>query len=196
MFQEYLQKESIRKNLWFSFLISALLIIFAFILLFKEGDIISTLVLVVGYLALIFGCLEFVRFFRLEDVRKGYSRDAFYGLVYFFFGIIGILRSEILATMLTYLLGASMIYKNASRFQVCLNFGAEKKSSLWNYLLIFSILGIILGLVIILNPMDGKVALTKVIAYCVIISEVIHVIQGMAMLVGSGKKNEEQSSKE
>ena len=49
---------------------------------------------------------------------------------------------------------------------------------------------------IILNPMDGKVALTKVIAYCVIISEVIHVIQGMAMLVGSGKKNEEQSSKE
>ena len=177
-------------------MISALLIIFAFILLFKEGDIISTLVLVVGYLALIFGCLEFVRFFRLEDVRKGYSRDAFYGLVYFFFGIIGILRSEILATMLTYLLGASMIYKNASRFQVCLNFGAEKKSSLWNYLLIFSILGIILGLVIILNPMDGKVALTKVIAYCVIISEVIHVIQGMAMLVGSGKKNEEQSSKE
>lgn len=196
MFQEYLQKESIRKNLWFSFLISALLIIFAFILLFKEGDIISTLVLVVGYLALIFGCLEFVRFFRLEDGRKGYSRDAFYGLVYFFFGIIGILRSEILATMLTYLLGASMIYKNASRFQICLNFGVEKKSSLWNYLLIFSVLGIILGLVIILNPMDGKVALTKVIAYCVIISEVIHVIQGMAMLVGSGKKNEEQSSKE
>lgn len=190
------QDKRIKKGIWLSFLSSFLFIIFAFILLFKKGDIISTLFLVIGYLGLIMGSLYFIRYFKSDKSVKSYSVDAFYGVTFVLFGIIFILRSDVLANMLTYLLGAYLIYKNASRLQTCLNFSAISSRAFWNYLLVFSVIGMILGFIIIFNPFEGRITITSVIAYCVILSEIIHVLQGIAILIGSTKKYEDKSSKE
>lgn len=194
MWEERISK--IKKSVWISFFVSFLFVVFAFILLWKLGDIISTLFLVVGYLGLLFGSLHVFRYFKVERKKQTFGDDLFYGLVYFFFGLIGILKSDVLANMLTYLLGAYLLYKSANRCQICFNLGNYSKKNFWNYLAIFSVIGLVLGLIIIFNPFQNKFSITNVIAYCVIISEVIHVLQGVAILVGSGKKNENESGKE
>ena len=49
------QKNNYKKNIWMSFLSAVLFIIFALVLFFKEEDIISTSILVLGFLGLILG---------------------------------------------------------------------------------------------------------------------------------------------
>lgn len=184
------RNEAIRKGIWTSFLSSVLFLVFAFILLFREEDIISTFVLVLGFLFLVLGCIRILKYFRTDSDLKPYSNDIFVGIVFLLFGGIAILKSTVLADMLTFLLGAYLIYKNANRLQICLNFGIVLKRNFWNYMALISIIGIILGCIIIINPFAGRVTLTTLISYCLIISEVIHIIQSIVILVGLGKKNE------
>lgn len=186
--EEYQSK--VKKEVWISFLISGLFLIFALILLFKEEDIIDSFVLMIGFLLVVFGCIHVLKYFKTEKNLKSYSNDIFLGILFLLFGGIGILRNTVLADMLTYLLGAYLIYKNANRFQICFNISFALEKKLWIYVGFASILGIIFGCLIILNPFVDSISITTLISYFVIISEVINIFQSMAMLVGLGKWNE------
>lgn len=184
------ETETIRKKTFFSFVISFLLIVFAFILLFREEDFISTFVLILGFFFLIFSCFSFVKYFHMEKGLKAYSNSLFEGILFFVFGIIAILKSETLAGMLTYLLGAYLIYKNASRLQFGMHLKYSTGKTFWNFMSIISILGILFGTFIVLNPLDGKVSITTVIAICILISEIIYIFQSIAILIGMKKSHE------
>jgi len=181
------RRAKIKKNVWESFISSILFIIFALVLLLKEEDIISTLVLIVGFFGLVLGSIHLLMYYRMEKPLRVYSNDVFGGLVMILFGGIAILKNEILANMLTYVIGAYLIYKNANRLQMILHLD-EENTSYWKYLAGLSIGCIFLGCLIVLNPFE-TIAISVIIAVCVIASEVINLIQNVCILIGLGRKN-------
>lgn len=186
--------KKMKKNIWESFFSSILLIIFAFILLFKKEDILGTIVIIVGFIGIILSGFHLLNYFRMDKDLRVYSNDIFQSIVFFFFGGIAILKNLVLADMLTYVLGAYFIYKNANRFQNCISFAEIQKKNFWNYLSLVSVVGILLGILIILNPFADKFSISLVIAYGVLITEVMNLFQNVAFLIGVNKINESKES--
>lgn len=187
------KKQKIKNEIRESFLISILMIIFALVLLFKEEDIINTLVLVVGYIGLAYGALNILFYFRLVESMKKISNHLFKGIVLILFGGIAILKNLMIADILTLVIGAYIIYKNANRFQLCCNFH-EKGTNFWKYLAGISLGNVFLGAFIILNPFTATIGISTIIGVCVIVSEGINLIQNIIMLVGMRKDGREKES--
>lgn len=176
------QKNKIKKGIWESFLTSGLFILFAVVLLFKEEDILSTLILAIGMLGIVFGVLYFPLYFRIPKEMRIYSNDLMKGMVFVLFGGIAILKNDLLVDMVTIVIGAYLIYKNANRIQICLNLD-EGVNYYWKYIACFSVVSIFLGILILLNPFSN-IPFTMVLSVCVLVSESIHIFQNIAMLIG------------
>lgn len=190
MYQVEEKNKKMKKSIWLSFLPSFLLIVFAFILLYKENDFLETFVLILGYFLMIFGSVRLVFYLRLNEEQKIENNDILEGVIFFFFGLIAILKNNILAGILTYILGAYYIVKHANRLQICLDFKFQTKNSFWYYIAVISGIGVFLGTFIILNPLESKFTISKMIAFCTLITEVISIIQNIAILIGISKSNE------
>lgn len=176
------QKNKIKKGIWESFLTSGLFILFAVVLMFKEEDILSTLILAIGMLGIVFGVLYFPLYFRIPKEMRIYSNDLMKGMVFVLFGGIAILKNDLLVDMVTIVIGAYLIYKNANRIQFCLNLD-EGVNYYWKYIACFSVVSIFLGILILLNPFSN-IPFTMVLSVCVLASESIHIFQNIAMLIG------------
>lgn len=190
------QKQDYKKSIWYSFVTGILLIIFALVLFFKNEDIISTSIIVVGFLGLIFGVLYLLKCFKTIKENRIYRNDFLQGILMILFGGVALLKSEELASMLAFFIGAYLIYHNSYRLQICFHLDSLSDGHYWKYIGGISIGCIFAGLIILLNPFDGKIILSHVIAVCVIVSEGVNILQNFAMLIGLGKKNEKQTSKE
>ncbi len=187
--EEFIHK--IKVSVWTSFAVSLLFVIFALILLFKTEDIISNFILTLGFMGMIFGCICFLKFFRSDKVSRSYQDDLFEGILFGLFGFIAIMKHMIFADMLTYFVGFYLIYKNARRFQMCFHLKEDSSIKFWNSVAFLSAIGILFALIIIFNPFVGRIAFTKVIAYSLIGSEIIHIFQSVFILIGLKKNHEE-----
>ena len=87
------QKKGYKKSVWMSFMTAILLIIFALVLFFKEEDIISTSILVIGFIGLIFGCYYLLKFFKTRKEDRIYRNDFLHGILSLLFGGIALLKN-------------------------------------------------------------------------------------------------------
>lgn len=187
------KKNNYKKKVWTSFLTSGLFIIFALVLFYKEENIISTSILVVGFIGLIFGILNILKYFKENKENRIYSDHLLQGILMLLFGGVALLKSEELASMLAILIGAYLIYHNAVRLQICMNLDSLSTGHYWKYLAGISMGCIFTGIVILLNPFAETIALSHVIAVCVIISSFVNILQNVAMLVGMRKFDEKST---
>ncbi|MCI8575188.1 MAG: hypothetical protein HFI09_01830 [Bacilli bacterium] len=184
-----------KKSIWMSFLNAILFIIFALVLFFKEEDIITTSILVIGFIGLVFGCFSLLKFFKTSREDRIYRNDFLQGILLILFGGIALLKNTELANMIAFLIGAYLIYHNAVRMQICLHFDGLNQGHFWKYLAGISAGCILSGIMILLNPFD-EIAISHVIAVCLIVSEGVNIFQNIAMLIGMGREDEKQTSKE
>ncbi len=182
------QVEKMKKSLWLSFFVSFLFFVFAFILLFKEKDFIGTFILILCFFCLILGFIHILKYFRLEKNTRFFSNDILLGIVFLLFGFIALLKNDVIAGMVTYLLSAYLIYKHAERIQICFNIKQQKEKPFWYYLAGCNVIGLVLGILIILNPFGDTISFTTLIAYCIILSEIISVFQGIVLFIGFQNK--------
>ena len=184
------RKNNYKKKVWSSFLTSGLFIIFALVLFYKEENIISTSILVVGFIGFILGILNVLKYFKENKENRIYNDYLLQGLVMIIFGGVALLKSEELASMLAFLIGAYLIYHNAVRLQICMNLDSLSAGHYWKYLAGISLGCIFTGIVILLNPFAETIALSHVIAVCVIISSLVNILQNIIMLIGMRKFDE------
>lgn len=189
------QKNNYKKNIWMSFLSAVLFIIFALVLFFKEEDIISTSILVLGFLGLILGSFYLLKFFKTKKEERIYHNDFLQGLLMILFGGIAILKNEMLASMIAFLIGAYLIYHNARRMQMCFHLDGFSQGYFWKYLAGISAGCMVAGILILLNPFE-TIAISHVIAVCIMVSEGVNILQNIVMLFEMGRENENQTSKE
>lgn len=113
------------------------------------------------------------------------------GIILIFYGIIAIIETNILKEMVTILLGGYLIFKSSSRFQLAINIKNDH-SKTWIWLLILAIISLIIGFLMILNPLPSLMKINAFIAWLLIISEIINIIENIIILIGI-RKNEKEN---
>lgn len=185
--------ESIKKKIWFSFVASILLIIFAIVLLINPDNFIPTAINVFGYVAIFLGILNLVFYLRLPKENRIYSKNLSTSILLILFGIIAFIETSILQEMITIILGGYLIFRNAFRIELAFML-QDKAKGIWVSCLIISAINLILGFLIVINPFT-TISINWYLGIMVMISEGLLILENILLLIGFRKyKNHEEVS--
>ena len=143
----------------------------------------SSAINVFGYIGVFFGVINLVIYFRIHKEKRLYSTNFRNGLLLFLSGIIAFFKTEILTDMITIIIGGYLIFRNIDRSNMAMMLQNDTKK-LWIFILVTSIINILIGLFIAINPFDNWVSLKTLLAILIMVSEGIIVIQNLVVLLG------------
>ena len=154
-----------------SIIISILLLLVAIFLIAKPGIALSTAVILFAVVFIVDGIINVVAYIMEEQQIRAFSSEL----------IIGILL-VILGLMLPIMIGTWIFIKSIMKFQLAINLKsaiAEK----WGLLVVSSILMCILGILIIANPFEAIVTLTRFIGIMMLIVEILNICESAYFLI-------------
>lgn len=128
----------------------------------------------VASIVLICGIMDFIRYFS-NDFSYRFQYDLISGFLLCAIGVFMILRSDIVIMMIPFVIGLFIVIEgimNITRSFELKKWGFER----WSYDLLLSILLLILGILIVLNPFDVAIVSIIFIGICLIYDGVLNLI--------------------
>ena len=156
-------KNRVKKIYYTSLISSVIMCILGICLLVKPDFILNTVSTVIGIIILIPGVVALIDYFKTK-----YSANLVVGVVACIIGILFIFNPKFISSILPFILGVYFIINGISKLQ----YGIElRKNKIDNYMAIIvtSILILICGILSIVNPFGGALALTQVLGIFMIV---------------------------
>ena len=157
-----------------SIISSILFLLFGLLLIFQTENVIKTVSIVVGSLLLIIGVFPIVNYFRNRNQNIFSSAGLLYGIFSVVAGIIIIVNKNLLARIVRVLTGVWMIINKVNKIKIYMEL-RDKKLSTWYISFIFAILILIGGALLIINPINGAVILSKTVGIIIVIYSVLDI---------------------
>ena len=176
MILEYLKKYEKE-----SIVISVILIVIAIFLIAKPGIALTTAVTIFGIIFLVEGIIGIISYMREEPEVRAFSSELMMGILLAMLGLIILFNRPLFISMIPIITGIWIIIRSIMKFQLAINLKsvvAEK----WGWMLVSSILMCILGVLIIVNPFEAIVTLTRFIGIMIVIVEVIDIFESIYFL--------------
>lgn len=173
--------EFLRKYERESIIISILLIIVAIFLIAKPGLAISTVVTLFGIVFLVDGIVNIISYIIEEPEVRAFSTELIMGILLVMSGLVILFNQPLFASMLPIMAGTWIFIRSIMKFQLAINL----KSALvekWGWLLVSSILMCILGILIIVNPFEAMLTLTRFIGIMIVIVEAVDICESIYFL--------------
>lgn len=143
-----------------------------FLLIFPEKAI-SLVSYIIGIIILVNGIIHLIRYFSKKT--EVFSFGLMTGIIFVITGIIFISTPETIASIIPFLLGGWIVIKSLIKIQIALNLKSYQSSS-WMSILIVSIVTLVFGIIMILNPFDGAVVMTRVIGGFLVVYSILDII--------------------
>lgn len=169
--------EDIKKGMNKIFNLSIVTSVIIFVLgifLFVEPDVIINMISIVfGGIILIPGITTLIDYFKNK-----YQPSLVTGVVTVIIGMILIINTKLVASILPFILGIFFIVNGINRMQYALEL---RKTNNGNYVasLIISILIILSGVLFVINPFGGALVITKVMGMFMIIYSVLDIVNSI-----------------
>ena len=176
--------ESIKKSVKESFLFIILLTVFAVVLIINPDNFINIAINVFGYISILLGVVLSFYYLRKKEETNYISK----GLIFICFGIIALLKTNLLANVFTIILGGYLIIQNAKRLSISLSLKNLKQKN-WSYILEFSSINIILSFLIFFDPLF-KISNNLYLAIIIIIEELLILIENIMILISKEHLND------
>lgn len=168
--------EKIKKEAKGSFIFVILLIAFALVLYVNPDNFIKIAINVFGYVSIFWGVILCFYYLKKDLEDNNLTK----GIVFVLFGILAILKANILASVFTILLGGYLLYQSANRLYITY-YLAKKKKEIWLFILILTLINIILSFLLFFNPLFN-IKVNTYMASIIIICEFLIVIQNIVFL--------------
>ena len=182
--------DAIKKRYKESFIGCLLLGILAVVLLLNPDNFMVSMIQVFGYISIFLGVLSIVYYFRLGKTEQMLSRNLQNGIVLCVFGCITFMQTIMIKDMLTFLLGGYLVFQGASRVQMSL-YLRENLNKLYVWLLSLSLLYVLIGFLVIVNPFERMIKMPLFLAISLLISQIIVVMQNLIVLFSLKEKKGE-----
>lgn len=176
MFLEYIKKYE--KN---SILISIIMILISILLIINPTGVLNVVMIIFGLAILIDGILRFISYFKSEKESRVFSVELFMGIVEIMAGILVLIGKGIFISILPILIGIWIIVRSIMKLQISFNLKSAD-SERWILILISSIVSLLLGVLIILNPFGTVVTITVIAGIILLISSIIDLCQSLAII--------------
>lgn len=159
---EYL-KSGMNKLFATSVISSIIMLILGVLLLVKPDFIINIVSTVIGLIILVPGIISLIDYFKNK-----YNANLVIGVVACIIGVVFIFNSKFVSSILPFMLGIYFIISGISKLQYATEL---RKNKVVNYMssTITSILILVCGVLLIINPFGGALAITKVLGIFMII---------------------------
>lgn len=174
--------KSIRKYETFSIAISILLIIFSFYLIFKPEASLSFMVILIGAALVLTGIVHMVLYFTSDKENQIMSTELIEGTLYSVIGVFLIIKPNLLNEFLGIIIGAWQILQFIIKFQFAFNLKSASSPS-WTLMIISSIIHIVFGILILINPLGTLVAITTISGIVLLLTEIANIGESLYMLI-------------
>lgn len=164
-----------------SLLISVLLFILSFFLIFNPAGSLNILNIILGCVVLVNGIVHAISYFSASKEFKSFSFELVEGIVCVVLGLLIIFNPNAINNLLTIVLGAWIILDSIIKIQLSFNMKSIGRKN-WSIMLILSIVTIIFGLIIILNPFATIITVTVLCGILLLITELINIFESVSLL--------------
>ena len=168
-----------------SIIFSILFIAIGIFLLLKPETAINIICYVLGVLLILWGVVSMIQFFSDKTSESYLSISFIFGAFVFIFGLIILIKPEIIASIIPLLLGIWMLINGVTKLSYSLTINKLSNATVS---IIGSILIIILGVLLIFNPFAGAKSLVQIIGISFIVYSVIDLAESIALTFSLKKK--------
>ena len=173
---EYLKK-LLSKSGWLSILESTIFIILGAVLIWNPEGTVKTISYILGIIFIAVGLYKVCNYFVSKGKNDFYNYDIIYGIMAVILGIVTIVYSTTLGSILRIIVGIWIIYSSLIRIGLSIKL-KEQGLNVWGYSLVLALFMLGFGLYITLNA--GAIITT--IGVMLIISSAIDIIEDIIFL--------------
>ena len=167
-------KEIISKFTKSSIISSFALIALAILLIVQSEATIIAISYIIGGLLVAIGVLAEINYIK-NAKEKIADLDIVYGIVCVILGVLIITNPKAIAGVIPFVIGFIIIVNSAIKLQYSLELRKEK-NDLWLSTLILSIIMSLCGIILIFNPFQGAVFLTRIVGIFILIYAILDLI--------------------
>ena len=164
-----------------SIVVSLALLIIAIFLIAKPGIALTTAVTIFGVIFLIEGIISIISYMMEEPEIRAFSSELMMGILLTMLGLIILFNKTLFISMIPIITGIWIIIRSIMKFQLAINLKSSVDEK-WGWMLASSILMCVLGILIIVNPFEAIVTLTRFVGIMIVIAEVIDIFESIYFL--------------
>jgi len=163
------------KKLFVSSIISSVvLFVVGLFLVIRPASTLSLISYVLGGILVIIGTTSLVNYYK--DKKSVSTFELIYGVISLIAGLVLILNPKALASLIPFVIGVWILISSLIKLKYIWDLN-DTKSKSWTTSLIITIIMLVLGVVLIFNPFEGAVMITRMIGIFVIIYAILDVVQ-------------------
>jgi len=166
-------REFAKRVFGFSLFVSIIFLILGIFLVFRTEGTINLISSIIGVLLLANGGITLINYFRNQE--HSYPIELIYGILVVIAGFVLILNPIAIVSVLPFVLGVYFIISGAMKLKYVLDI-KNNKSSMPIYSLIISILMIVCGILFVINPFSGAIAITQAIGIFLMVYSILDII--------------------
>ncbi len=149
-------------------------IVMGLFLIFKSSSTIEIISYILGGFIIALGVTSFIRYYRNKEERL-FRFDIVYGIISSLMGLLLILNPHALAKIIPVILGIWITISSALKIQMAFSLKTYQ-SNMWKMTLVVGLLALLCGLILIFNPFEGALVITKIIGIFLIIYAIMDLI--------------------
>ena len=169
-----------------SIMVSILLILIGIFLLLNPETTLYVLSYIIGFLLIVFGLIPIISFFSNKENQNYLEFSFIVGVFSFILGLIVVIKPTLIGSIIPLMIGIWMIINGVIKLFYALSINRQSKATS-SIILPFVI--IICGLILIFNPFEGAVLITKVIGISIIIYSLLDLIECFTLRKSLKKSN-------
>lgn len=154
--------------------LSILLIFIGVFLLIKPETTLHAISYIIGTALIIWGLFPIISFFTNKESQNYLEFSFVIGIFAFLFGLVVIIDPELIGSIIPLLMGIWMIINGAIKLYYSFILNREKYSIIP---IVVSLIILLCGLVLVINPFDGAIVLTQLIGISFIVYSVLDLIE-------------------
>ena len=165
----------ISKIMKLSIISSLVLVAFGILLIVQSEATILAISYIIGALLIAVGVIAGINFIKEMKETTRNELEIIYTLVCVILGIIVIKNPEAIASIIPLVIGFIIVVNSATKLQYSIEL-RKANNELWLSTLILSIVMLVCGIVLIFNPFEGAVFLTRIVGIFILVYAVLDLV--------------------
>lgn len=176
-----------------SIVLSIVLLFLGAFLLIKPETTLYAISYAIGMILIVWGLFPIIKFFTNKESQNYLEFNFVIGVIAFLFGVVVMINPEMIGSIIPLLMGIWMIINGSMKlyYSIILNRESNALSSI-----IISLIILLTGIVLVINPFDGAIVITQLIGISFILYAVLDLAECFSIFktYNTVKKDTNESS--
>ena len=156
------------------------LAILGLLLIFQSELTIVSLSYIIGAVLIGLGAIGILNYIRNKEQSNKKEMDLVYGTVCIVLGLVVIGNPQGIASLIPFVIGLVIIISSATKLQYSMEL-KKQENKLWKSTLILSLITMLCGVLLIFNPFQGAIFITKVIGILILIYALLDIVSTISI---------------